>query len=147
MDIQAIIRKGLTMIEALVIIIVLGVAAAIVVPRFSEAKSDIRSSAMRTSLKTIQAQISLYRVQHQNRYPALATFTEQMTLATDDTGQTAPSGTEGYPFGPYLQSIPVNPYTGGNHVGTRADETADWHYDESTGEFRPNDFHPSLRNR
>jgi len=99
---QRVSRRALTFIEALVIVIIIGIAGAIMVPRFSEAKSDIRASALRTSLKTIRAQIALYRIQHGNRHPPLEHFAEQMTLATTSDGQAAPPGTPDYPFGPYL---------------------------------------------
>jgi len=130
---------ALTLVEALVIIIVLGIAGAIVVPRLSEAKSDIRSSSLKTSLKTIQAQISLYQIQHKNRLPTVEKLAEQLTVATDADGNAAPPGTPGYPFGPYLQSVPVNPYTRNSSVGAGPPGTSDWFYDSTTGQFLPND--------
>ena len=127
--------RAFTLVEVLIVVIVLGILAAIVVPQFSTAADDANLSALTTNLQTIRAQIELYKIQHNGSYPALATFVAQMTAGT------AVDGTAGTDFGPYLMSIPPNPYSGVNTVtntGTPA-STLGWYYVETTGEFRAND--------
>ena len=131
--------KAFTLVEVLIVVIILGILAAIVVPQFTNASSDAKLSALKTNLQTIRAQIQLYKLQHNDVFPALATFAEQMTLASKTDGSTAPIGTAGFDLGPYLQTLPANPYTNANTIGSGAVGTSAWYYDDTTGTFRAND--------
>lgn len=128
-------RQAFTLVEVLIVVIVLGILAAIVVPQFSSASDDANLSALTTNLQTIRAQIELYKIQHSGSYPTLANFTAQMTAGTDVTGA---AGTD---FGPYLMAIPPNPFSGVNTVTDTVPPAATlgWYYNETTGEFRAND--------
>jgi general secretion pathway protein G len=132
-------RRAFTLVEVLIVVIVLGILAAVVIPQFTDASTDAKLSALQTNLATIRTQLQLYKLQHDDTWPALATFANQMTLASKADGSTAAPGTAGYPYGPYLLSIPNNPYTGSNTVGDGAADSSAWYYDEDTGEFRAND--------
>jgi len=134
-------RQGFTLIEILIVIIVLGILAAIVVPQFSDASTDAKLNSLKTNLQVIRGQIELYKIQHNENLPETQgsdTFVNQMTQASKADGTTASIGTSGYNLGPYLQSIPNNPYTGANTVGSGGIGTSDWYYDSSTGVFRAN---------
>lgn len=134
-------RRAFTLVELLIVVVILGILAAVVIPQFSDASTDARFSSLATNLATIRGQIELYKLQHRGNYPTLTNFTAQMTQGTDVTGA---AGTD---FGPYLQRIPNNPFTvvnpptsPGNDVTTdAAAATKAWYYDENTGEFRAND--------
>jgi general secretion pathway protein G len=131
-------HRGFTLVEVLIVVIILGILAAIVVPQFSTASSDAKLSALKTNLQTIRGQIQLYKVQHADAWPTAASFTNQMTLSSKEDGTTAAVGTSGYTLGPYLQSIPTNPYSNTSTVGATAVGTTAWYYDETTGTFRAN---------
>ena len=131
-------HKGFTLVELLIVVIVLGILAAIVVPQFSDASTDAKLSSLKTNLQTIRGQTELYNIQHNETYPTLANFVDQMIKVSKPDGSTADIGTAGYDLGPYMQSIPSNPYTGTNTIGDGDVGTSDWHYDESTGRFRAN---------
>ena len=122
-----------TLVEVLIVVIILGILAAVVVPQFSDAGSDARLSALETNLQTVRSQLQLYKMQHNDTWPTLADFTAQMTAGTKA------DGTPGTVYGPYLLSIPNNPFTDTNTVTQGADDTSAWYYDQSTGEFRAND--------
>ena len=130
--------KGFTLVEVLIVVIVLGILAAIVVPQFTDASTDAKFSSLRTNLQTIRGQLELYKIQHDETYPTLGDFVDQTTAASKPDGSTAPLGTAGYNLGPYLQSIPNNPYTGTHTIDDGAVGNSDWFYDEDTGEFRAN---------
>ena len=124
-------NKAFTLVELLIVVIILGILAAVVIPQFSDASTDARVSAMVTNLGTIRGQLEYYKMQHNGNYPSLVAFTAQMTAGTDITG--AP----GTAFGPYLQRIPNNPFTNTNFVvGSGAGA---WLYTAATGEFLAND--------
>ena len=107
-------RKGFTLVEILIVVVILGILAAIVVPQFANAANDARAGNLASQVKSIQNQIELYRAR-EGSYPALATlFTELET-------------------GGYIKAAPKNPISGGTDAA--ADVSADWHYDASTGDF------------
>lgn len=118
-------RKAFTLVELLIVVIILGILAAVVIPQFSDASDDARLSSLTTNLQTIRGQVELYKIQ-QGGYPPAASFT---TLMTTTAGG----------FGPYLQAIPNNPYTSTNTVGAGAVGSSAWYYDATTGAFKAND--------
>ena len=124
--------RAFTLIEVLIVVIILGILAAIVIPQFSDASSDAKLSALKTNLHTIRSQLQLYKMQHNDTWPALASFTAKMTAGTKA------DGTAGTDYGPYLLSIPDNPYTSTNTVGSGVADSSAWYYDESDGTFRAN---------
>lgn len=132
-------RRGFTLVEILVVVVILGILAAIVVPQFSNAAEDSKSSALKQDMFRIRQQIELYANHHNGGYPTLANFIDQMTLVSDVNGNTAAIGTAGYNYGPYLPYIPRNPFTDTVPIGDGAVGTSAWYYDESTGHIAPND--------
>lgn len=126
-------RSGFTLVEILIVVIILGILAAIVIPQFTDASTNARTNSMTSSLQTVRSQLELYKVQHNDNYPALDTFSAQMTAKTDI------SGAAGDDFGPYLHDVPPNPFTNTNTVGAGEVGSSAWYYNATTGEFRAND--------
>ena len=132
-------RKAFTLVEILIVVIVLGILAAIVVPQFTDASTDAKVSSLSTNLQIIRGQVALYKLQHNDTWPTLATFTAQMTTFSKDDGTTHATDRANYPLGPYLQAMPNNPYTNTNDVTVdAAAATKAWYYNATTGEFRAN---------
>ena len=68
-------RKGLTLIELLIVVIILGALAAIAIPRMSQNSTTAKQRACQTNLATMNAQIELYNA-NTGAYPvSLATLT------------------------------------------------------------------------
>lgn len=108
--------KGFTLVEILIVIVILGILAAIVIPQFVSATEGARASTAASQLQTLRTQIQLYRVHHNGRYPTLVggadgdACWEQMLNVTDVDGTINANGD----FGPYLGAAPRNPFAEGS---------------------------------
>jgi len=132
------VRKGFTLVEILIVVVILGILAAIVIPQFSDASTDAKESALRSNLQTIRSQIELYKIHHNDALPGAGglSFTNALT------GQSNVDGDSGTDYGPYLKSMPENPFNDSASVdvdGTVGDDSDGWHFDSSNGDFCADD--------
>jgi general secretion pathway protein G len=128
--------RGFTLVEILIVVIILGILAAIVIPQFTNASTDAKKSNMASQDQTIKSQISLYMLQHNDTPPALLANWDQLTEVTDVNGAANPAaGTTS--FGPYLQAPPTNPLTNSATVADiSTTSSADgWYFNSTTGAF------------
>lgn len=132
-------KHGFTLIEILIVVVILGVLASIVIPQFTSATDSSRENTLKMDLHRIRTQLILYQQQHNGNYPTVADFVTQMTQASNTAGDTAAPGTAGYPHGPYIQQMPLNPWTSTRDVGTGAAGSSAWYFNPTTGDFRAND--------
>ena len=138
-------NNGFTLVEILIVVIILGILAAIVIPQFTQASDDARESALSSDLQTMRSQLELYRVQHTGgQYPNGATtaaWTAQLTGKTDPDGVADAAGI----YGPYLPKMPSNPFAAGlstvsiSALAPAGDDSTGWHFNTSNGKFSPND--------
>jgi len=112
-----------TLVEVLIVVLILGILAAIVIPQVTNASSQARDSMLADNLRILRSQIILYTHQHievppgypdgdTTQAPTQNAFLDQMTLATDANGTTAAVGTPGFRYGPYFTQMVANPING-----------------------------------
>jgi len=151
--------RGFTLIEILIVVVILGILAAIVYPELTSASRQAREGVLKDDVRFMREQILRYRIQHDDiapGYPAAnpagapseADFVAQMTGHTDLKGNTDPNYSDVFKYGPYLTKVPENPLTGNTKVLVLANGAAlpaadrtqnyGWIFKPETMEFIPN---------
>lgn len=135
-------QKGFTLVEILIVVVILGILAAIVIPQFSEASTEAKISSSLSSLQTLRSQISLYKIQHNDNPPKSGVFEAAMTkcsnanaAAVTDYADRSTENKTTHPYGPYLQSVPKNPWNNSDTVAAADGAKVGWVYDEDTGDI------------
>ena len=137
-------KSGFTLVEILIVVVILGILAAIVIPQFTEASTEAKLSSLCTDLQTMRSQIELYKVQHNDNLPGVAngTHTAGAGFVNALIGKTDIYGEVGTDYGPYLQKIPTNQFTDDNTVGidgTAGDGSNGWEFNTTTGALHADD--------
>lgn len=121
--------KGFTLVEILIVVVILGILAAIVVPQFTNAANEARTGNISTQVSTLENQLELFAAQNNGTYPTLAELQADWGVMVT---------------GDYIKEIPVNPFsststvaawdsTGVSSSSVIYDDSTGWLYDVSTG--------------
>src|SRR5205823_166937 len=101
--------KAFTLVEILIVVVILGLLAAIVVPQFTNATQDAQAGNLQTQRDTLNNQLELYRART-NAYPTLAELNQ--ASVNDPTMLTWGTMIDGG----YRKSPPVNLVNGKSDV-------------------------------
>ena len=137
--------KGFTLVEILIVVVILGILAAIVIPSFNDASSESIHKNLLANLQTVRVQIQYYKVHHNDLYPGQTTDGGGV-VAADFISSLTEKGGDGY--GPYLDKMAKNPYVAVNANKTTVtcvnddaatptgSEGTAWWFNAATGDFR-----------
>lgn len=129
-------NQGFTLVEILIVVVILGILAAIVVPQFTNASQEALKSSLRTQLQTINSQIELFRVQNAGQLPHQVTGVN--FLAGDADGDPNWNGwgilvqqnfLKSPPSNGYVQSRVVNGGSTGAPAAAQGSGNPGWIYD------------------
>jgi general secretion pathway protein G len=133
--------RGFTLIEILIVVIILGILAAIVIPQFASATTNTKTAGVQTTAQTLRGAVQLYYYQHNDKLPPADQFWTLMTTQTDAYGNAYQAGTStSGPFGPYMQSIAPNALNGSTAIvdaaispGATVGSSCGYEYDYNSG--------------
>jgi len=118
------VRGAFTLVEILIVVVILGILAAIVVPQFTNASEDAQAGNVATQLSTIRNQVELFRARNSGQYPALP----DGGGAHDGWGVLVEDG--------FLKAPPLNPRNNENALADVGGAAADvgWFLDDPDGD-------------
>ena len=91
-------KKGFTLVELLIVIVILGILAAIVIARFAGATKESKESNLKGNLRTIRASLETYKANSKsNSYPTTLDDLWKGTAADVDSKT-------------FLERIPIDPF-------------------------------------
>jgi prepilin-type N-terminal cleavage/methylation domain-containing protein len=149
--------RAFTLVEILIVVVLLGIMAAIVIPSVAKSGITARESALASDVGLLRRFVLIYKSHHMEISPGYPNgnttatpsgdvFMEQATLSSNASGRTAAVGTPGFAYGPYLSRLPANPLNNLNTVQmvsndnpfpAAADNSHGWIFKPQTGEIRP----------
>lgn len=97
-------QHGFTLIEIMVVVVIMGILAALVVPKLMGRADDARIVAAKQDISTIMQALKLYKLDNQ-RYPT----TEQGLIALIKKPTSGPAAS-GWKIGGYVDKLPKDPW-------------------------------------
>jgi general secretion pathway protein G len=95
-------QAGFTLIELMVVLVIIGVLAALIVPNVLDRADDARVTAAKTDISNLVQALKLYRLDNQ-RYPTAAQGLQAL-LVKPTTGPIPPN------WKPYVEKLPNDPW-------------------------------------
>jgi len=95
-------QTGFTLIELMVVLVIIGVLAALIVPNVLDRADDARVTAARTDVSNLMQALKLYKLDNQ-RYPSADQGLQ--ALVVRPTAGVAPPN-----WKPYLEKLPNDPW-------------------------------------
>jgi general secretion pathway protein G len=96
------VQDGFTLIELMVVLVIIGVLAALIVPNVLDRAEDARATAAKTDVNNLMQALKLYKLDNQ-RYPTTEQGLQAL-LTKPTTGPVPPN------WKPYVEKLPQDPW-------------------------------------
>ncbi len=100
-------NAGFTLVELIIVVSILGILAALVIPKFTNASVLAKVASTQDQLRSTRTALLRYQVDHNDTYPDITDMWGALTGKSDVDGTLNAAGD----YGPYLLSAPENPFT------------------------------------
>ena len=114
-------RRAFTMLEVMMVIVILGILAALVVPRFGGVTDEARASALEGALGGVRSSVASFRtravIAGTGPFPTIDELTTRGTVVQND-----------FPFNPYNGQNTVQAVSAGAAAARSVAGTAGWNY-------------------
>ena len=95
-------QRGFTLIEIMVVVVIMGILAALVVPKLMGRTDDARIVAARQDIATLMQSLNIYKLDNQ-RYPTTEQGLQALVVKPA-------SGADGWKAGGYIDKVPKDPW-------------------------------------
>jgi prepilin-type N-terminal cleavage/methylation domain-containing protein len=102
-------RRAFTLVEILIVVVILGILAAIAIPQFAGASKNAQSTATYDALQKVRRAVNVYRIRHGGAMPPI---TAGDGIEDSSTGLTCWGELVGM-SGDYMLGVPVNQWVSG----------------------------------
>ena len=99
-------ERGFTLIEIMVVVVILGVLAAIVIPKFLDRPDQAKVTKAKVDMKSLEEALGMFKLDN-GYYPSTEQSLEAL-VTKPETGR-IPSK---YADGGYLKKVPLDPWSG-----------------------------------
>ncbi|HTD02346.1 type II secretion system major pseudopilin GspG [Undibacterium sp.] len=96
--------RGFTLVEIMVVVVIIGIMAALVVPKLMGRTDDARIAAAKSDIATLMNALKLYKLDN-SRYP-----TTEQGLQALVTKPTSGPAANGWKSGGYIEKLPKDPW-------------------------------------
>ena len=131
-------NRGFSLLELVIVVSIIGIIAAIAIPRFSRATAGASDAALTGDLAVMRNAIDMYAAEHGGTFPTLAAIVAQLTTYTDAGGTANATKTTTYIYGPYIRAIPKLPVgakKGQTGIDDEVGAAIGWVYTAATGDI------------
>ena len=139
--------RAFSLIELVIVIVIIGILAAIAIPRLSRGSLGASESALSSNLAILRNAIDLYAAEHEGKFPTIASYRDQLTKYSNIDGtQFSDVKSDPCKYGPYLRKLPPLPlgtrrdsdvFVDGS-TGTVGASAGGWYYNPNNGNIRAN---------
>ncbi len=134
-------NQGFRLLEVVIVVVRIGIIAAIAIPRLSRGSAGAADSALSGNLAVLRNAIDMYGAEHGGSYPTVADIVAQLTTYTDASGDAQASTDSTHIYGPYIRKVPKLPVgakKGQSGIAAATGSTVGWIYTAATGEIKSN---------
>ena len=134
-------RKGITIAEVFIVLIILAMVMSLSMPRISQARSEAKLSDLISGLQQVRSVVMLYKIEHGGLFPGQTVKCGEIKEA-DFVNALLDHNEAGKS---YLEAMPANPFNGLKSVRTGAADLgsasgAGWYFNTQTGHFMADDL-------